>query len=291
MKKVLGLAVAMAAASQANAAINLPSSDVANTGGSELVLVVYDDVSKTTYTRDLGIDYRAFNSSNAYSFAADARLSSLFGSTLNSSLVWGVWASDSVDTGAADASGAFLPNAANTWGASIMTTSTAGIAGLSTITAGNVANANAGFTNFVNATNTLVNGTHSQADGSSTAIEGQNANSANFGYTLKSNWANLWPVAAATNVGSNAYFVMAQSLYTEESVDFDEDGVPDLVDYVGDNANPAAYTEFAGLWNLSANGVLSWSATTTEVPVPAAAWLFASGLAGLAGVARRRKAA
>lgn len=292
MKKVLGLAVAMAAASQANAAIDLPTSDVANTGGSELVLVVYDDVSKTTYTRDLGIDYRAFNSSNAYSFAADARLSSLFGSTLNSSLIWGVWASDAVDTGATDATGAFLPNAANTWGPGMMTTSTAGIAGLSSIAFRDVAEANAGFINFVSATNTLVNGTHtSQADGSSTAIEGQNANSANFGYTLQSNWANNWPVAAATNVGSNAYFVMAQGLYTEESVDFDEDGVPDLVDYVGDLGSTAAYTEFAGLWNLSANGVLTWSAATTEVPVPAAAWLFASGLAGLAGVARRRKAA
>lgn len=291
MKKVLGLAVAMAAASQANAAIDSPTSDVANTGGSELVLVVYDDVSKTTYTRDLGIDYRAFNASNAYSFAADARLSSLFGTTLNSSLVWGVWASDAVDTGALDALGGAVPNAANTWGAGMMTTSTAGVAGLSSITGSDIADANVGFINFVNATNTLVNGTHSQADGSSTAVEGQNDNLANFGFNLKANWANVWPVAAATEVGQNAYFVMAQGLYTEESIDFDEDGVPDLVTYNGDLSNPAAYTEFAGLWNLSANGVLTWSAATTEVPVPAAAWLFASGLAGLAGVARRRKAA
>lgn len=291
MKKVLGLAVAMAAVSQANAAIDLPTSDVANSGGSELVLVIYDDVSKTTYTRDLGVDYRAFNASNAYSIAADARLSSLFGSTLSSSLVWGVWASDAVDTGALDANGAALPNAANTWGASFMTTSVAGIDSLSSVSAGDVADANSGFINFVNATNTLTNGTHSQADGSSTAIEGQNANSANFGYALKSNWANNWPVAAATEVGQNAYFVMAQSVYHEESVDFDEDGVPDLVDYVGDLSSAAAYTQFAGLWNLSANGVLTWAAATTEVPVPAAAWLFASGLAGLAGVARRRKAA
>jgi len=291
MKKILGLAVAMAAASQANAAIDLPTSDVANAGGSELVLVVYDDVSKTTYTRDLGIDYRAFNASNAYSFAADARLSSLFGTTLNSSLVWGVWASDAVDTGALDALGGAVPNAAHTWGAGMMTTSTAGVAGLSSITGSDIADANIGFTNFVNATNSLVNGTHSQADGSSTAVEGQNDNLANFGFNLKANWANVWPVAAATEVGQNAYFVMAQGLYTEESVDFDEDGVPDLVTYNGDLSNPAAYTEFAGLWNFGADGTLTWSAATTEVPVPAAAWLFASGLAGLAGVARRRKAA
>ncbi len=291
MKKVLGLAVAMAAASQANAAIDLPTSDVANTGGSELVLVVYDDVSKTTYTRDLGIDYRAFNASNAYSFAADARLSSLFGSTLNSSLIWGVWASDAVDTGLLDATGLPVPGAANTWGSSFMTTSTAEIVGLSAINGGDVADANSGFVNFVNATNTLVNGTHSAQDGSSTAVVGQNANSANFGQTLRNNWANNFPASSATEVGNNAYFVMAQGVYHEESVDFDEDGVPDLVDYLNDLSENAVYTQFAGLWNLSANGTLTWASATTEVPVPAAAWLFASGLAGLAGVARRRKAA
>ena len=41
-----------------------------------------------------------------------------------------------------------------------------------------------------------------------------------------------------------------------------------------------------GLWNLSGEGTLSYS----PVPVPAAVWLFGSGLLGLVGVARRRKA-
>lgn len=38
------------------------------------------------------------------------------------------------------------------------------------------------------------------------------------------------------------------------------------------------------------NGVVS-AADTSPVPVPAAVWLFGSGLVGLAGIARRRKAA
>lgn len=42
-----------------------------------------------------------------------------------------------------------------------------------------------------------------------------------------------------------------------------------------------------GYWELS--GVANTS--TSEVPVPAAVWLFGSGLIGLAGIARRRKAA
>jgi len=34
----------------------------------------------------------------------------------------------------------------------------------------------------------------------------------------------------------------------------------------------------------------SWNGTVSAVPVPAAVWLFGSGLVGLAGIARRRKA-
>ena len=41
-------------------------------------------------------------------------------------------------------------------------------------------------------------------------------------------------------------------------------------------------------WNLSADGSLTYGAPA--VPVPAAVWLFGSGLIGLVGVARRRKA-
>ncbi len=42
-----------------------------------------------------------------------------------------------------------------------------------------------------------------------------------------------------------------------------------------------------GYWEMSG----SYTTATSEVPVPAAVWLFGSGLVGLAGIARRRKAA
>jgi len=57
--------------------------------------------------------------------------------------------------------------------------------------------------------------------------------------------------------------------------------------------NPISLTEstvsqFAGSWSLSTAGILSY-ASVSAVPVPAAVWLFGSGLLGLAGIARRRK--
>jgi hypothetical protein len=60
---------------------------------------------------------------------------------------------------------------------------------------------------------------------------------------------------------------------------------------------------FSGTWTLSflnaaggvatvgnaASAVLAWNPTSTSVPLPAAVWLLGSGLAGLAGIGRRRK--
>ncbi|HBD10537.1 MAG TPA: hypothetical protein DCZ13_00225, partial [Porticoccaceae bacterium] len=57
-RAVGGLFVAGAVASGANAAIDLPSSDVNNTGGSELILAVWDPTSQSTHVLDTGI---AFN--------------------------------------------------------------------------------------------------------------------------------------------------------------------------------------------------------------------------------------
>lgn len=41
-------------------------------------------------------------------------------------------------------------------------------------------------------------------------------------------------------------------------------------------------------WSFSAESATSYSMTVTAVPVPAAAWLFGSGLIGLISVARRK---
>ena len=65
------------------------------------------------------------------------------------------------------------------------------------------------------------------------------------------------------------------------SVDADNDGVPGVA---------MATDPFPGQ-TPSFSGTLVCQDCTAPVPVPAAVWLFGSGLLGLAGVARRRKAA
>jgi hypothetical protein len=56
--------------------------------------------------------------------------------------------------------------------------------------------------------------------------------------------------------------------------------------------NQTAFTNASGTgtWLLTAAGDLTYTipGSAPPVPLPAAAWLFASGLLGLAGVGRRR---
>ena len=48
------------------------------------------------------------------------------------------------------------------------------------------------------------------------------------------------------------------------------------------------YDPTAATWTFSAQNASSYSMSITAVPVPAAVWLFSTGLLGLIGVARRR---
>ena len=48
------------------------------------------------------------------------------------------------------------------------------------------------------------------------------------------------------------------------------------------------YDTTSATWSFSANNASFYSMSVAAVPVPAAVWLFGSGLIGLIGVARRK---
>jgi hypothetical protein len=55
-------------------------------------------------------------------------------------------------------------------------------------------------------------------------------------------------------------------------------------------ADAPTVTQFAGLWNLSSTGTLTWTpnASGPTTPLPAAVWMLLSGLLGLGTVSRRK---
>jgi hypothetical protein len=78
-----------------------------------------------------------------------------------------------------------------------------------------------------------------------------------------------------------AFILRADGIRVIEAVDYslypDLSNVPNVIDGVA--------------YNYDENGVLQPIANLAPVPVPAAVWLFGSGLLGLAGIARRKKKA
>jgi len=102
-----------------------------------------------------------------------------------------------------------------------------------------------------------------------------------FGPLLSPNPVDVWSVGgftfsmnAVNVVFQNAAFLLLSGTGTVSAAGFDDT---------------------PGSWELSAQTAdqktFSWSASSaTVVPVPAAVWLFGSGLIGMAGIARRRSA-
>jgi len=89
----------------------------------------------------------------------------------------------------------------------------------------------------------------------------------------------------------------ATSVVSSNSITLFDDAqfVIAVTDNIGNWFEPTSWVESSpgtNIYNVTfTNGaVLSIDATPTVVPVPAAVWLFGSGLLGLIGIARRKKA-
>ena len=258
--KLLASALLLAAASQANAALVLPTTE-----NGSLFLTVWDSVASKSYTRDLGLKLNDFLSGIAPTamapppFAGDALFASTFAASTASNIKWNIVAGDGVSS----TIGTYNPTR-------LITTGVA--APLSTLTNGGMTTATTSTKVFESAAN--LNG----CDLNASCATNDPANTAFGG---KSNWGNNFGnVTAFNNAGTG--FGSSLGFYYLSSTNTGLFGKASI--------NKFANATGAASWTLNSDGSAVYVPAPSAVPVPAAIWLLGSGLIGMVGVARRKSA-
>lgn len=270
--KALAVGVLLAVAGSANAAINTGAVGAPTNGNSEFFLTVFDPSAQMSFNLDMGNN--AFNFYNTNSFAsinlaADSEYAAFIGQTDLSFTVTAAHRNfDETDVNQLGAFGVYTTSGS---AASVLTTTMDSITNID-IRSSRISNMGANINaNAVNTGQPGADGSTYSVNNSSIATVGQ------VGYYNVASWGNTLGGSAYTAAGT-----------VGTAIDFYHVGL--VVDqlFLG---NEVSYAQLLGSWNLGTNGMLTYSAAgTNPVPVPAAAWLFGSGLLGLVGVARRKAA-
>lgn len=255
--KLAVAATVLAMSGGANAAI-LNGADPLTTAPGELFVNVWDSTAQVSYALDLGITTEQIRTmpatgSFSYDLAADANFSRILNSTnaLQYQVVGGF---NLLTTTTMSQFGLFTTAAPG-----------ADVSGLAT--ANGIKQALGKLSNYtVNVNNDAGDLVNTAANNSGLS---DNANG-DLGYAGTVDWGNSMSGLVAFNtfadVGTDALFYHAGST-------------------TGRNGIQTALAS----WNLSINGnTATLGYNVSAVPVPAAVWLFGSGLLGLVGVARRR---
>lgn len=282
--KLLAATAVMVVAGQASAAITLGSTQ----GGSSLFLSVWDSVTNESYTRNLGSNLNDWlpnsittlpndgniagtpvtgtktpSSGLTLSFAGDALFASTFSNNSAANIQWNIVAYDN--------------QASLATGLSRVVTTVNGTPGTTNAGVGNVG---FGATNYLNTliAQTTIGGVDNSVvvtDPSSLAFAGHG----NWGDGLN---GGLNGSSSGSGFGSTLdFYYLARTVISGSASTL---------------ATNVQFGNSAGFatWTLAADGTATYSLAgeaPSEVPVPAAAWLMASGLIGFVGAARRRKAA
>jgi len=265
-KTLGGVVLACAMTSGASAAIDLTDTDVNNTGGSELMLGIYDVTTKTSHIFDTGM---GFNTALSFANGAVANFD-LTGIDLAQSQ-WAFFAGDTVTNNRAPT----LEEA----GKRILSTSTVdqlSYDGTNTTYRNRYSSSLVSMDARIQAHNT-VNANGANLDNAHTATT--TPGDASLGGWV-TNPYNQNPSFFRDGIMAGIGTELSLFLVSEVFIDGGRGGViDDLKD------------ELLGALSLSSTGELSFTGEALPpVPLPAAAWLMISGLAGLAGVSRRRSA-
>lgn len=269
--KTLVVAIAMAAAGTAQAAaINTDGFAGGNglslgTGVGDLFLSIYDAGRNQSLTLNLNLTANDFRNNNAalmntFSVQDTLLQSFIAGSANSSQLVWNMGGIS--NSGLGPNAGLFTTN--GNAGATINPALQGPISG--------------------NALTSAMSFAESYAQLNSSAFTAANPNSAISAAGSASGFqSTLW----GTNFGSQVYFNNSVTgVGTDQLVSFIALGATDVADLGG---LPVS-TTFGGKFHIdAATGTVAYVGVSA-VPVPAAVWLFGSGLVGLVGISRRKNA-
>ncbi len=279
--KLLAAAVAVAAAAPAGATII--GGGIVGSPTNELFLSVWSDSLKTTYTRDLGVAYSSFLTT-----AVSVPDGSTNGGTVNWSSSTGgdtpVNSAGSVNTAGytltfgtdGTLTSALLGASDTVWSVGVLgatnniltTLDSASVSSVTGETNGALKSAYGNSTVYVVAANTLgTNAPGGFTNGSDTATPSDG--NAYLPTVIGTNWsANLSLINDTGAIGTALSFAR-------------------LALGTGTNGSPIAVTNYAGVWNLDANGNLSYS-VPLAVPEPGTWAMLVAGLMMVGGIARRR---
>jgi hypothetical protein len=236
--------------------------------GSGVEVQIWDAAAGTSISEWLGINYADFlptstdaNETIDFGTIGGSEFATLFGGATAGAVTFNVSASNSLNSAAnvllttlaAGGNAALVSNGAISGSVSALNTAIGARA--------NGANSSPGTPNFTDMCYSGVN-----------PCVGPTLGSQGFGFisTAGDNYGGQLGQSASGTAGGAAL-----SFYSLTANNATRTSVPTVAGY-------------AGTRSLSSSGDLIYTVGTTAVPLPAAVWLFASGILGLAGVARRR---
>jgi hypothetical protein len=236
--------------------------------GSGVEVQIWDSAAGTSITEWLGINYADFlpggtdaNETIDFGTIGGSEFATLFGGAAAGAVTFNVSAGNNVtpnvnvllSTLSAGAATTAVTNGAISGALSALNTAIGSRA--------NGSNSSPGAPNFTDQCWSGVN-----------PCVGPTAGSQGFGFisTYGDNYGGQLAVSASGTAGGAAlaFYEFTQNVSTRTSV--------------------PTVSSYAGTWSLSATGDLMYTVGAAAVPLPAAVWLFGSGILGLAGVARRR---